>query len=216
MHTLLTELGMQDTWNTNALTRKEAKKWRDTIREKIRAREETQWLARMQNKPKLRTYRQLKTKLHFEHSYLTTRDREAREVMMRLRGGTNELRIETGRYAITNRDRRLDVSERRCLICLSGEIEDETHFLLDCDGYEDLRKKMFVVFQRTLAQQHYSLEIEKARKEVEGRKRLMAALVGDLFAGIESAELKRPVLEFCKRAMKRRYRLVRTVLDQKT
>ena len=81
----------------------------------------------MQTKPKLRTYIQLKTKLQYEHTYLNTRDKEAREVMTRLRGGTNELRVETGRYAITNRDRPLELTERRCLICLNGEIEDETH-----------------------------------------------------------------------------------------
>ena len=68
---------------------------------------------------------------------------------MRLRGGMKELRIETGRYAITNRERRLEESERRCLICLSGEIEDETHFVLDCVVYEDLREKMFDVLRRT-------------------------------------------------------------------
>ena len=61
--------------------------------------------------------------------------------MTRLRGGTNELRIETGRYPITNRDRRLEVEERRCLICMSGEIEDESHFVVDCAFYDDLREK---------------------------------------------------------------------------
>ena len=60
--------------------------------------------------------------------------------MTRLRGGTNELRIETGRYPITNRDRRLEVEERRCLICMSGEIEDESHFVVDCAFYDDLRE----------------------------------------------------------------------------
>ena len=58
---------------------------------------------RMQQKPKLRTYIQLKTELRFE-AYLKTRDKETREVMTRLRGGTNELRIETGRYPITETD----------------------------------------------------------------------------------------------------------------
>jgi hypothetical protein len=63
------------------------------------------------------------------------------QTMTRLRGGTNELRIETGRYPITNRDRRLEVEERRCLICMSGEIEDESHFVVDCAFYDDLREK---------------------------------------------------------------------------
>ena len=68
--------------------------------------------------------------------------------MTRLRGGTNELRIETGRYPITNRDRRLEVEERRCLICMSGEIEDESHFVVDCAFYDDLREKFNNVLKK--------------------------------------------------------------------
>ena len=132
-------IDMEDAWHNNELEQSEAKQWRSTIKAKIRDREEMQWRDAMQHKAKLRTYRQLKTELRFEE-YLMTRDREAREVMTRLRGGTNELRIETGRYPVTNRDRPLDVSERRCLICMNGEIEDETHFMLDCEEYEDLRQ----------------------------------------------------------------------------
>ena len=222
IHSLLKSIGMEDTWNKNTLTRKEAKNWRYTVKEKIQEREELQWKERMQHKPKLRTYRQLKTKLQFEHTYLTMRDREAREVMTRLRGGTNELRIETGRYAITNRDRPLDAHERRCLICLSGEIEDETHFVLDCSVYEDLREKMFGVLKRTLSKQQKLqatqqplLDIHKARKEEEGRKKLMAGLIGE--SSVSTNErLRKAVLLFCTRAMERRNNFVRTALDQMT
>jgi len=220
IHQLLTDIDMEDTWKKNTLTQKEARNWRYTIKEKIQEREEKQWKERMQQKPKLRTYRQLKTTLHFEH-YLKMRDREARTVMTRLRGGTNELRIETGRWGITNRDRPLDVNERRCMICWSGEIEDETHFVLDCSVYEDLRCKMFHALKRTLLkQQRYqtiqpAFDIDKARQEEEGRKKLMAGLVGDSVAPTDD-RLRKAVLRFCKRAMKRRNNLVRTVLDQMT
>ena len=130
IHTLLKSIDMEDAWHNNELEQSEAKQWRSTIKAKIREREEMQWRDAMQHKAKLRTYRQLKTELRFEE-YLTTRDREAR-LVTRLRGGTNELRVETGRYQVTNRDRPLDMNERRCLICMNGEIEDETHFMLDC------------------------------------------------------------------------------------
>ena len=156
----------------------------------------------MHHKPKLRTYQQL------------TKDREAREAMTRLRGGTNELRIETGRYAITNRDRPLELSERRCLICMSGEIEDETHFVLDCSVYEDLRQEMLDVVSSTLSRKLQPIEVGKARNEEEGRKKIMAALVGELCTS--ESELRAAALHFCKRAMKRRNKIVREVLDQKT
>jgi hypothetical protein len=210
IHTLLKEIGMEDTWHHNTLTPSEAKQWRSTVKEKIGEREEAQWKERMQHKPKLRTYRQLKTRLIFEQ-YLTTKDREEREVMTRLRGGTNELRIENGRYAITNRDRPLELDERRCLICMNGEIEDETHFLLDCCVYEDLRQEMLDVVSSTLSRE---IEIGKARKDEEGRKKILAALGGELFTS--EPELRAAVLHFCKRAMRRRNKIVREVLDQKT
>src|SRR5690349_5700201 len=104
------------------------------------------------------------------------------------------------------------------MICLKyDEIEDETHFMLDCSMYEDLRRKMFDVFQHTLSKhQRYQanpepIEIEKMRNEEEGRKKLMAGLIGDMFASDSSMR----ALGFCKRAMKRRNRIVRT-LDQRT
>ena len=51
IHSLLKSIGMEDTWNKNTLTRKEAKNWRYTVKEKIQEREELQWKERMQHKP---------------------------------------------------------------------------------------------------------------------------------------------------------------------
>ena len=60
IHTLLKEIGMEDIWHHNTLTPSEAKQWRNTVKEKIGEREEAQWKERVQHKPKLGTYRQLK------------------------------------------------------------------------------------------------------------------------------------------------------------
>ena len=81
IHALLKSIDLEDAWQNNKLEQSEAKQWRSTIKTKIREREEMQWKERMQQKPKLRTYK----------------------VMARLRGGANELRIETGRYPIKQR-----------------------------------------------------------------------------------------------------------------
>jgi len=84
-HALLTELGMEETWQQGKHDGDE-KTWEKQVREKIHEREEKEWLARMQTKPKLRTYITLKHELTFEH-YLTSDDIQARHVMTRLRGG---------------------------------------------------------------------------------------------------------------------------------
>ena len=55
-----------------------------------------------------------------------------------LRGGTNRLRIETGRY------KKEPLQKRICNICLSSnQVEDEAHFLLECGMYKVLRERMF-------------------------------------------------------------------------
>ena len=212
-HALLTELGMEETWLQGKHDGDE-KAWDKQLREKIHVREEREWLERMQTKPKLRTYMTLKHELTFEH-YLTYDDIQARHVMTRLRGGTNELRIETGRYPITNRDRRLEIHERICLLCLSGEIEDEKHIVLNCTVYEDLRKKMFDVVKRVMLKERE--EIEDVLNTEIGKERifreLMAARVEEYEA---SAALCNVALAYCKAAMKRRKHIVVTYLDQKT
>ena len=165
-------------------------------------------------KPKLRTYITLKHKLKFEN-YLTHDNARARQVMTRLRGGTNELRIEQGRYPNTNRDRGLETFERRCLLCMSEEIEDEKHFVLDCVVYEDLRRKMFEVVKEEMLTKKEKIE-ELLNSEV-GRQRIFQGLLGDGEAGSEGkAALRCAALEFCRQAMKRRQGIVVTLLDQRT
>ena len=56
--------------------------------------------------------------------------------MARLRTGSSDLRIETGRWTGAQE------VDRLCLVCGQGAIENEEHLLLECVAYEDLRKKM--------------------------------------------------------------------------
>ena len=54
-----------------------------------------------------------------------------------LRGGTNKLRIETGRWNKESEPARV------CNVCLCCEVEDERHFLLHCSRYIKERINMF-------------------------------------------------------------------------
>ena len=55
---------------------------------------------------------------------------------MKFRGGTAELRVETGRWIGLRRE------ERICKECTSGEVEDEMHLGLHCEALLEERRKL--------------------------------------------------------------------------
>src|SRR5688572_22659934 len=107
------------------------REWREIITTKTQSAEEKRWRERLETKSKLcALYTAVKKKLEVE-PYLKFKSRLARASIARLRGGSNFLRIETGRYE------KVDREERTCPWC--EEIEDERHFLLECDLYNGIR-----------------------------------------------------------------------------
>ena len=106
------------------------------MRKVLKRKEEDAWRERMKTKSKLRLYRKIKTRLVLEE-YLIDVDREKRRQLTMIRGGTNHLRIERGRWEGEPEE------ERVCNVCLGKAIEDEKHFLLDCPMYARERANMF-------------------------------------------------------------------------
>ena len=94
-------------------------------------KEEERWKENVERKPKLRTYKKVKTKLVFE-PYLDINSRKARTSLTKLRSGTNQLRIERGRYVGEK------VEERLCHLC--NEVEDEEHFLTTCKLLKEVQE----------------------------------------------------------------------------
>lgn len=103
--------------------------------------------------------------------------------MTRFRSGTNELRIETGRYegGIT-----IARENRKCWFGCDA-IEDEVHVILDCDMYDDFRSDL-----------KKSLKI----KDIKNKS------LKQLFGG-GSLEVTREVCIFLKRALARRKRILK-------
>ena len=62
-----------------------------------------------------------------------------RKSSAKFRLGLLQLRIKTARFIRP----RVPPEERFCLICSSGEVEDEAHFLLACTEYSQLRETLF-------------------------------------------------------------------------
>lgn len=57
-----------------------------------------------------------------------------------LRAGCLPLEIEMGRY---RKPKPVPLEERTCKMCQTGHIEDEKHFVMNCDLYIDQRDSLF-------------------------------------------------------------------------
>ena len=67
--------------------------------------------------------------------------------MTRLRLGVHSLRIQTGKYE--NARASIPVEERKCLVCKENYTEDEQHFLMYCEGYDNIRKDLHSLISQT-------------------------------------------------------------------
>ena len=86
---------------------------------------------------KLRTYRELKTRLGMEKYLLCPINLKERISLTKLRLSNHSLMIETGRYL------KLEMLRRCCPFC-PNIIESEQHFLLYCRIYSIIREELFL------------------------------------------------------------------------
>ena len=76
--------------------------------------------------------------------------------MAQLRCGILQLKIETGKFQNvkdTNKGqyRKLKISERVCDVCKNDYVENEIHFVCNCESYRLLREQMYdeVIYKYT-------------------------------------------------------------------
>ena len=197
---LLCELSLGRAWDEQKIP-PEAE-WLKVVRDSIKSREQMHWRTQCLLKPKLRTYSLLKTRLRRE-PLLDTNHRSGIPELVKLRGGTNRLRIEKGRW------KKEKAEERLCIFCDRKEVEDETHFMLNCKAYEEERKEMWNEYEEITGskKEQLSTDIEKLK-----------ALIGETHQPSEEAEkdstqyklylnLSRTVMEYITLCMRKRRRL---------
>ena len=85
---------------------------------------------------KLRTYRTFKHEFKTKEYCKLILPPSHRSALCKFRCGVAPIRIETGRFE------NLKLDERKCPFC--SAVEDESHVLLECDVYNDLRTSLFL------------------------------------------------------------------------
>ena len=88
-------------------------------------------------KKESRTYSLLKTQIGYENYLSKIENIQHRTAFTKLRLSNHCLEIEKGRY------QRIDKNNRFCPFCPKS-IEDEKHFLLQCEIYKILRETLFI------------------------------------------------------------------------
>ena len=102
------------------------------------------WEAEAQERPKLKVLRGLLAS-GGKARCMDVNCKRRRRVLAKLRGGTEALRIETGRWSGLKRE------ERSCRQCTVEEVEGEERFLLRCEGWrQELEGEMLAGFMGDL------------------------------------------------------------------
>ena len=109
----------------------------NTLKEKLYDIAHNDWEHSVLTKPKLRTYSLIKHNFICEPYISCNLSKNVRSLICQLRLGILPLRIETGRYV------QEPVPDRKCLLCKTNSVEDETHFLFQCDAYDFIRDDMY-------------------------------------------------------------------------
>ena len=91
------------------------------------------WNSVLQNSSRYNLYREFKSLLEPEKYLSTVISWKHRNMLIRLRAGVLRLKVNEGRWM------GIELGLRRCVICNKG-IEDEYHFILICDLYQDIRR----------------------------------------------------------------------------
>ena len=85
----------------------------------------------------MRTYCTFKSNLRLENYLLVSSNNYGRYLHTALRIGTNKLRIDM------DRRNNLEEKDRICKECNLNVVENELHFLVECDKYNQLRSQLF-------------------------------------------------------------------------
>ena len=136
--------------------------WKKIVNEAVNAAETKELDTDKRERSKLEEYAALHASVGMPR-YLKQRRswvmNNGRSIKTKLRCGTSELEIETGRHSGTAR------INRKCKCCSSGEVEDSFHFVMKCPRFRNERRAMNDEIKSTVQGKDYYDWIRKKPDE---------------------------------------------------
>ena len=111
----------------------------NVLKETLSNKDYENWNKQLNESENVRTYKTYKNTLNAEWYCSLPLSRDHRRILFKLRSCSLPIAIETGRYTRP----KTPLNERLCKFCNTNSIESETHFLLECELYSDLRQSLF-------------------------------------------------------------------------
>ena len=118
----------------------------DLAKTRVHERLQRDWEHHCSTKDKLRTYRIFKQEMAVASHLNCNLPKYPRSLISQLRLGVLPLRIETGRFV------RLAEADRLCQVCSTDSVENEYHFLFECNEYTEYREEFETAIDANLTQ----------------------------------------------------------------
>ena len=115
-----------------------------TIVDKMKEKYIEFWKHKMMNSSKLSFLSKFKTEYRIEPYLSIIKNPSVRKTFSKFRISNHKLEIESGRYKNVCRE------ERICQVCHSGEVENELHFALTCQKYNEIRNNSSTILKNVL------------------------------------------------------------------
>lgn len=133
LRNMLSIMGFQDVWFQQSVGNSTA--FINIFKERLRDINMQNWNSRVENSTRSTFFRSI---VSFEYQFYLKCDlpSQLRVAMNRLILSSHNLCIETGRW---HRPHSIPREDRLCITC--NKLEDEYHFLVECNLYNDLRKR---------------------------------------------------------------------------
>ena len=119
----------------------------ENIKQSCKELMKIEWQQEIQSKPKLRTYKLMKENFEVESYVAYHVPKNYLKSLGSTKNGNFTFHIETGRYKnVFDREtgnRKMNVNERTCNVCKLDIVEDEKHFLFNCNIYYNERREFY-------------------------------------------------------------------------
>lgn len=130
---LLERSGFPDIWYFPESV--DIKKFLPILRNRLRDIYINEWRQSMNMASSLYLYREMKLSFEMAPYLLKIKNIKYRNAIAKIRLSSHQLYIESGRH------RNIERNDRKCILCKSNDLEDEYHFTLVCQVFDDLRKE---------------------------------------------------------------------------